>query len=212
MRAFTPEEAYQAVQEKDAVILDLRTAVEFGPSHPEGAVQVQYSRRGLDERVATAIPEEVPIIAAASDEMVAEFAAEDLAEAGRNRVLGYLAASVSEWEAAGLPTATLKQIDIETLRERLRQRNDDAIILDVRESFELEWGTIAGATPLHWSEIWHRTEELPRDREILVVCGDDRRSCTAASILLHHGWENVTHVLEGMAEWVLADYPVEKAA
>ena len=70
-------------------------------------------------------------------------------------------------------------------------------ILDVREAVELAVENIPGATNIPLGQLRARLGELPRDREIHVVCRSGQRAYYAARILLQHGF-NAKTVSGGM--------------
>lgn len=97
-----------------------------------------------------------------------------------------------------------KRIDVtnDMLREMLAA-NKDLFILDVRGPEEL----ISGPAPLENTvniplpEIGQRYNELPRDKEIMVVCRTGRRSAIAADFLIDAGFPRVYNLLGGMTEY-----------
>jgi len=58
----------------------------------------------------------------------------------------------------------------------------------------------------------NRTGELNKSKKIIVYCRSGRRSATASSILVEHGFERVYNVLGGINEWEERGYPVVNAA
>ena len=58
--------------------------------------------------------------------------------------------------------------------------------------------------------IFHRikSEEIPRDKEIVVMCTVGHREGLAASILLREGFKVIYNVLGGFEAWTNAGYPV----
>jgi rhodanese-related sulfurtransferase len=51
--------------------------------------------------------------------------------------------------------------------------------------------------------------EVPRDRQIVVVCRSGNRSQQGRDILLNAGFEQVTSMTGGLNEWRASGYPVE---
>ena len=74
---------------------------------------------------------------------------------------------------------------------------DDGFILDVRHPEELEVEHVPGALNIPLDELRGRLDELPRDREILVVCRSGQRAYYATRILLQNGF-NARNVAGGM--------------
>jgi NADPH-dependent 2,4-dienoyl-CoA reductase/sulfur reductase-like enzyme/rhodanese-related sulfurtransferase len=62
-------------------------------------------------------------------------------------------------------------------------------LLDVRESVELAVEHVPGAVNIPLGELRARLGELPRDREVLVVCRSGQRAYSATRVLLQHGFQ-----------------------
>jgi NADPH-dependent 2,4-dienoyl-CoA reductase/sulfur reductase-like enzyme/rhodanese-related sulfurtransferase len=62
-------------------------------------------------------------------------------------------------------------------------------LLDVREPIELAVEQVPGAVNIPLGELRARLDELPRDREILVVCRSGQRAYTATRCLLQNGFD-----------------------
>ena len=65
----------------------------------------------------------------------------------------------------------------------------DGFLLDVRSPVELAVESVAGAVNIPLTELRARLNELPRDREIHVVCRSGQRAYYATRILLQHGFK-----------------------
>ena len=64
----------------------------------------------------------------------------------------------------------------------------DGFLLDVREPIEFAVERVPGALNIPLKQLRARLSELPRDREILVICRSGQRAHTATRILLQHGF------------------------
>jgi NADPH-dependent 2,4-dienoyl-CoA reductase/sulfur reductase-like enzyme/rhodanese-related sulfurtransferase len=64
----------------------------------------------------------------------------------------------------------------------------DGLVLDVRQREELAVESVPGAVNIPLPQLRARLSELPRDREILVVCRSAQRSYYATRILLQNGF------------------------
>jgi hydroxyacylglutathione hydrolase len=85
-----------------------------------------------------------------------------------------------------------------------------ATVVDVREPAEYELGHVPGARSIPQAELALRLEELPRDRDLLVVCEAGVRSARAAQFLKQVGFEKVNNLLGGTSGWRSAGLPTEK--
>ncbi len=71
-------------------------------------------------------------------------------------------------------------------------------LLDVREPFEWEGGTLPGALLISMGEIPERMPELDQDTAWLVVCHSGARSQQVAMYLSMNGYEKVANLAGGM--------------
>ena len=82
-----------------------------------------------------------------------------------------------------------------------------AFLLDVREDDEWAAGHAPDAVHVRLSEIPARTDEIPRDREVYVICRTGSRSAYVAQALSGAGW-NAVNVADGMTGWAVAGRPM----
>ena len=80
-----------------------------------------------------------------------------------------------------------------------------ALLLDVREHEEWAHGRAPGAVHVPMSEL--RTDSVPRDRPVLVICRVGGRSAAVADALAGLGYDAV-NVTGGMQAWASAGLPV----
>jgi rhodanese-related sulfurtransferase len=74
---------------------------------------------------------------------------------------------------------------------------NNAILLDVRNPPELAVESVPGAVNIPLPQLRARLSELPRDREICVICRSAQRAYYATRILLQNGF-NVRNISGGM--------------
>lgn len=193
--------------EAGAILVDLRPYEEFASCHIPRSIHIVFSRKSLPERVATAIPPGPPIALLSGEAGIAVAAVEALQGTSRNPLQGIVTEGIEAWGHAGFPPATLSQVSVSTLRQRLHTPHDDLLLIDVREPFERTWGYIDTSLSIPLGEIWQRARTLDQHRDIVLICGEGIRSSTAASILLHHGFPRAANVPGGMGHWLTAGYP-----
>lgn len=80
-------------------------------------------------------------------------------------------------------------------------------LLDVREDDEWAAGHAPDAVHVRLGELSARTDEIPRDREVYVICRSGARSAYAAQALSGAGW-NTVNVSDGMTGWAVAGLPM----
>ena len=74
-------------------------------------------------------------------------------------------------------------------------------------SFKPVYLIVPDSTLIPVGELENRLDEVPRDREIVVVCRSGNRSRTGRDILLKAGYPQVTSVTGGLKQWQAAGYP-----
>lgn len=88
------------------------------------------------------------------------------------------------------------------------ETNENALVLDVRESAEYAFKHIPNAKSLPLGELDERLSELRQDVNIFVICRTGSRSDLAAQKLAAAGFNQVVNVIPGMSEW---NGPVEQS-
>ena len=86
-------------------------------------------------------------------------------------------------------------------------QQEGAFILDVRQPEEWIDYHAPDTTLIPLNQLSGRLDEVPRDRDIVVVCRSGNRSQEARDILLAAGFESVTSVNGGLLDWREAGYP-----
>lgn len=98
------------------------------------------------------------------------------------------------------------EITIVQAQEKIQQ---GGLILDVRTKAEYDSAHIANSTLISLSDLKNRVGELPRDREIVVVCRSGNRSKLALSVLQNAGFAKAYSMAGGVNAWRRAGYPLE---
>ena len=93
------------------------------------------------------------------------------------------------------------EFEVSAAEAKRRVENAGALLLDVREAFELDRAAIPGAAWIPMREIPSRAGEVPVDREVIVFCHHGSRSAQVAMYLLRSGRENVRNLAGGIDAW-----------
>jgi rhodanese-related sulfurtransferase len=93
-----------------------------------------------------------------------------------------------------------KKFESVSLTEALARIEQGAMLLDVRESVEYQAAHAPAAKLISLGVLPRRLKELPKEREILVICASGSRLAQAADLLAKEGFQ-VTNVSGGMAGW-----------
>jgi rhodanese-related sulfurtransferase len=85
-----------------------------------------------------------------------------------------------------------------------------ASFIDVRTVSEWDRGHIAGSSLIPLDDLPDRLNEVPRDKDVVVVCTLGVRSKEGAAILRQAGLTRVTCLSGGLEAWAAAGYAVEQ--
>jgi len=199
----------QVAQLSDDVLLDVRSAADFGAAHVPGSMNI-----GLGGQFAmwagSLIPLHASIVVIADTGAQVDETVVRLARVGIENVKGFLEGGVASWRDAGLPIDTIPQLSVAELNAALG--NDDMQIVDVRRPGEYVNGHVPRAlnAPLASLDTSLGPLDLKKDKLTAVICAGGYRSSAAASMLQKQGFSNLLNVAGGTGAWVNAGYPVEK--
>jgi rhodanese-related sulfurtransferase len=212
LEPLTPKAAKERL-DGGAVLVDGRAPREFDAAHVPGAINITMAKAAVGTRAAWVVDPQHEVVVAAGSDAEARRLGRLLEAVGFRQLGGFLAGGISAWRDAGLETATTPAIDIQTLAEHVR--NDDVLLLDVRDEDEWEEGHVPGSVHVPYHEL---RDVLPADlrngaKPLAVVCSAGNRSSIAASLLERAGLENVVHVADGgIAELAEEGIELEKGA
>jgi rhodanese-related sulfurtransferase len=81
-------------------------------------------------------------------------------------------------------------------------------VVDVRTQEEWDEYHVPNVLHIPLDELPNRLNEIPKDKEILVICRSGNRSQEGRDILLSAGY-NATSMTGGLKEWYAKGYPIE---
>lgn len=81
--------------------------------------------------------------------------------------------------------------------------NEELIILDVRERFELEICAFPDYLHIPLSEIPSRANQIPRDKPVVIACHHGIRSAHAIAYLEENGFDNLSNLEGGIHAWAV---------
>ena len=201
----------QVEQRRDngALVVDVRTDLQFDEAHVEGSVCVTALHGGFGTKLAWLAQPGQEVVLVGRDDADAHLAAGLAAAVGVRTVSGYLAGGMTSWRLEGRDVRRVERIDVTDLRERT-QRDSDVQILDVREAAEWRDGHIPGAAHTAYHDLDALPAELDPERAIAVICASGQRSAVAAGLVQRLGAITVLHVAGGgVPAWQRAGYPME---
>ena len=102
----------------------------------------------------------------------------------------------------------VKEICPTTTQGRVKE---GALLVDVRERDEV--AALAYDVPniinIPLTEFEDRYNEVPKDKEVIMVCKGGGRSLRAAGFLVNHGYTNVVNMEKGIIRWVQKGFPTK---
>lgn len=99
----------------------------------------------------------------------------------------------------------IAQVRPSELNAWLQAQPADAVVLDVREPWELQTASVQAdgfallAIPMNAVPV--RLAEVPRDQPVAVLCHHGGRSQQVARFLEHQGYTNVANIAGGIEAW-----------
>ena len=232
MRAVTPKQLKAMLHDGgELALLDVREAGQFGESHLLFATPLPYSRLELD--IGALVPRKSARIVLCDDEDkgIAALAAQRLG------ALGYTDVAVLEggnraWTTAGyvlfkgvnVPSKLFGELvehEYHTPRVtaqelvRMKESDEDYILLDGRPLNEHQKMTIPGSTCCPNAELPYRVSSMVKNpaTKIIVNCAGRTRSILGAQTLINFGVANPVYALEnGTQGWYLSDLKLEHGA
>lgn len=104
------------------------------------------------------------------------------------------------------------RLEPEELKRQL-DAGEPVYIVDLREAAELRMGTLPGALALAPRELTERLGEIPRDRDVVLLCDCPSEATAAQTAMRLHklGIDRVRPLRGGAREWRRLGYPLEGA-
>jgi glyoxylase-like metal-dependent hydrolase (beta-lactamase superfamily II)/rhodanese-related sulfurtransferase len=179
-----------------ALVVDVRTDLQFDEAHIPGAVCIPMLRAGFGSKLAWVAERDRPIVLVGRDDEDGRHAARLAVATGMRNLAGYLGGGMTSWRQEGCPTASTERVATEALPARL-EADPEIQVLDVRDQHEWDAGHLVGSHLATWHDITAVPESLDAAQPIAVLCGSGQRAATGASLLARFGAERVIHVVDG---------------
>jgi rhodanese-related sulfurtransferase/glyoxylase-like metal-dependent hydrolase (beta-lactamase superfamily II) len=192
------------------ILLDTRAPEEFSREFIPGSINI-----GLDGQFATWVGTLLPMnvrIAVIAPEGREQESMLRCARVGYDSVVGWLEGGIDAWKRSGRALESFGRVDAGELASMLDSARPP-LVLDVRKDGERQIGHIPGSEYITLSALESRLGEIdPDGRPIVVHCAGGYRSAMAASILMKHGFTNVSDLRGGIGAWERAGLAVETGA
>jgi len=198
----TPAGFQRAVEEQDAVVLDLKSDEAFAREHRTGSINLP-SLENVATHAGWVAPYDRPLVLRVAREQLDQVR-RGLYRIGFTNFTGW----VPRLEGYTKDVTSYEMVDTDEAHQAVSAGH--AVILDVRAASEYREGHIPEAIHIHYGRIDERAEELPRDKQLIVHCASGRRASIATGVLESLGFDDIA-VFSGdaVARWREAGYPVE---
>ena len=183
----------------DGIVLDVRTAAEFGAGHVPNAINIGLSGK-FATWAGTFIPVGTPLAIAANTNEQVDEAFMRLARVGLETVSGFVL--MSEYDG---DVNSIEQTAVTDLRTQT-----DSQFVDVRQPGEYGAGHAHGAINLPLNTLAKNIDKLDPTKPTFVICQSGYRSSLATSLLENAGFKSVCNVAGGTSAWIAADLPTDE--
>jgi len=194
-----------------ALLVDVRTDLQFDEAHIAGAVCIPLMRAGFGSKLAWLADRDQEIVLVGRDDEDGRHAGSLAVAVGIRRLGGFLHGGMTSWRQEQRPTECIGRETVEQLYEH-RQTGEPLQILDVRDDKEWDKGHIPDSVFKTWHDITEIPAGIDPKRPVAVICGSGQRAATAASLIERFGAERVIHVVDGgVPKWGRLGYPLEQS-
>jgi len=179
------------------IVVDTRARGRFAEAHVPGTINIPLNRE-FPNWCGWFLPYDQPIHLLADGPEAAREAARDMALIGLDRCEGYFEVTdaLGTWESERGPLERSRVTDWEGAERAVR--DEGAVYVDVRRQTEWNEGHVPGALHVHLGYLIDRSDELPRDRPLLLYCRSGNRSGMGMSLLQAAGFRDVRNVEGGV--------------
>jgi len=188
--------------------LDTREPSDFAAGHFRGAINVGLHGR-FAEWAGDVLDPDADIVLVGDPACALESSVR-LARIGFDKVIGSLADPHELFAVRPDLVETSSRVTIEQLAE-LIGLVPDLQLVDVRNPGETVAGTVSGARVIPLPQLVDCLHQLDRTSAVVVNCAGGYRSLIAASLLSHHGFEDVSDLIGGYGAWTAAGLPVSRS-
>jgi glyoxylase-like metal-dependent hydrolase (beta-lactamase superfamily II)/rhodanese-related sulfurtransferase len=202
-----PPKVVMARRDAGAIVLDTRSAADFGAAHIPGSIQVGLAGQ-YASWAAIVLGLEKEIVLVAEDRQKVAEARMRLTRVGIENVTGFLEDGIAGWTRAGLPVDQTSQVLVEQLHDLMLEDRKGVQVLDVRRAPEWHAGHVEHALHKPLDSLTSALSDLDKSKPVAVYCKGGYRSAIAASLLQRAGFEQVMNVTGGFDAWTACHLPI----
>ncbi len=198
------ESLIEKIRSQEIVVLDTRNNHDFMKSHVPGSVSAPFSTYGWARSIKSWLSgTEIDLGLVAENDETATKAVEELKKVDIH-VTEVISDSLAKWKQDGFQLSSVGEITPDDVYREF----DRYTVIDVREPFEWQSGTIKNSLKIPMNELPSRLNELNKSDRYAIICAHGNRSEVAALFLADNGL-NAATVAGGIQKWISEQLPVE---
>lgn len=194
----------EMIQNQDLIVIDSRINHDFLLEHIPGSLNVPFNSYGWGRSINNWLAgNKIDIAVVADGQEMATKAADELKATGLD-VVEVISDSLSDWKSKGMPVSSVQEIT----PDQLYSQQDRWTVIDVREPYEWQSGTIKNSIKIPMNDVPSKLKEFNSSDRYAVVCAHGNRSEMAALFLADNGLKAAT-LTGGIARWLAEQLPIE---
>jgi hydroxyacylglutathione hydrolase len=199
----------ERLRAEGALLVDVRTELQFDEAHIPGAVCITALRAGFGTKLAWLADPDQDVVFVGRDDADGRRAVALAGAVGVTRIAGYLHGGMTAWREEKGPVRSTRRVGVPELHERWRRGGVQ--VLDVRERSEWEGGHLPRAVHVPYHDLHELPAEIDPAAPLAVMCASGQRAAVAASLAQRLGAEDVWHVVDGgVPAWGRAGFELER--
>ena len=191
---------FKEAQEKGIKVIDTRNKLQFQEGFIPGSINIQ-GNNSFATWMGWFVTYDEPFILIAEPGQMDDLTRK-LMRIGLDNIFGYVDSSKIKSVYAG-ELEKSKMVTIESVKQ-----NKDAEIIDIRGVAEFNSGHIQGAKNIFIGTILQNLDKIPKDKPVIIHCQGGDRAAIGYSLLMKHGFTNISNYSGGINEWVKEQQPI----
>ena len=197
---------FDQIRQQGATVIDTRDTGAFGGFHIPGAINIGFEKQ-MANWIGMVVDPLDNILLVVDDRQKYDQMTTELHRIGYDNVFGYLSGGMWAWISHGMPIDSLSPISAQDLKRQL-DSGEGGRIVDVRTPEEHAQYHISKDIHVPMSDILAKGLDIPKNEEVILVCGTGYRSNIVASRLKQDGFSHVHSLAGGLTAWLNAGYGV----
>lgn len=195
---------FDRIRRQGSTVIDTRDTASFGGFHIPGSINIGFEKQ-MANWIGMVVDPLDKLLLVVNDRENYDRMTIELHRIGYDNIFGYLSGGMSAWIAHGMPIDSLSPLSAQDLKQQLDNREFEHIV-DVRTPEERAQGHIAESSHIPMTDILAGSLNMPKNEEVILVCGTGYRANITASQLKQDGFTHVHSLAGGITAWQNAGY------